>query len=197
MFGIHLLNTDLYDLIHWFFLYSFLGWVIECIVISMENRHFTNRGFLYGPFCIVYGFGALIFYFLLRPFARNYMLLFLGGMVIASVLELFTAKLMIRLFGAFWWDYSKKPFNYKGILCLESSLAWGVLTVCLFAFIHRAVANAVTAYPHPFGEAAAVVLVLYLVVDFSISLYQTVKYGEDALPENALTAEDIHSNELS
>jgi len=118
-------------------------------------------------------------------------------MVIASVLELFTAKLMIRLFGAFWWDYSKKPFNYKGILCLESSLAWGALTVCLFAFIHRAVADTVTAYPHPFGEAAAVVLVLYLVVDFSISLYQTVKYGEDALPENALTAEDIHSNELS
>lgn len=188
MLSFQLFDTDLYNIIHWFFLYSFIGWVIECAVISHENGHFTNRGFLHGPFCILYGFGALCFYFILKPFSNNIVLLFVGGLLIATLLELITAKLMLRLFGAFWWDYSQKRCNYKGILCLESSIAWGLLTICLFSFIHRVVTGAVSAYPPLFGKTAAVFLLGYVIIDFIVSLYQVIRYGESVLPENAAVA---------
>ena len=109
-------------LINAFFLYSFLGWVMECIVIRREKGRWENRGFAHLPFCIIYGFGAMLGFALLRPFSGNYVLLYLVGAVLATLFEYLTARLMLRLFGTFWWDYTNKPFNYKGILCLESPL---------------------------------------------------------------------------
>lgn len=186
MLNIQLFETSLYQIINWFFIYSFIGWLIECIVISYENKHFTNRGFIHGPFCIIYGFGALIFYFLLKPLAYNYLLLFFGGLLVATLLEYITAQLMIRVFGAFWWDYSKKPYNYKGILCLESSIAWGVLTICLFGFVHKFVSGVVARYPVNLAKTTAVVLLIYLAFDFFYTLRHTLKEGENALPENSV-----------
>lgn len=124
-------------LINAFFLYSFLGWVMECIVIRREKGRWENRGFAHLPFCIIYGFGAMLGFALLRPFSGNYVLLYLVGAVLATLFEYLTARLMLRLFGTFWWDYTNKPFNYKGILCLESTLGWGFIALLLFAFLHR------------------------------------------------------------
>lgn len=66
-------------LINAFFLYSFLGWVMECIVIRREKGRWENRGFAHLPFCIIYGFGAMLGFALLRPFSGNYVLLYLVG----------------------------------------------------------------------------------------------------------------------
>ena len=126
-------------LINAFFLYSFLGWVMECIVIRREKGRWENRGFAHLPFCIIYGFGAMLGFALLRPFSGNYVLLYLVGAVLATLFEYLTARLMLRLFGTFWWDYTNKPFNYKGILCLESTLGWVFIALLLFAFLHRLV----------------------------------------------------------
>ncbi len=189
MLQMQFFETNLYEIIFWFFIYSFIGWIIECIVISYENKHFTNRGFLHGPFCIVYGFGAIGFYFFLKPLSHNYILLFLSGMIMASILELFTAKLMIRIFGGFWWNYSKKPYNYKGILCLESSLAWGFLAVCLFGFIHKTVSGIAASFSPSIGKGIVLILLCYLIIDFSYTMYHTLKDGESRLPENSMTVE--------
>lgn len=81
------------------------------------------------PFCIIYGFGAMLGYALLRPFAGNYVVLYVVGAVAATAFEYLTALLMLRLFGTFWWDYTNKPFNYRGIICLESTLGWGLVSV--------------------------------------------------------------------
>lgn len=137
-------------LINAFFLYSFLGWVMECIVIRREKGRWENRGFAHLPFCIIYGFGAMLGFALLRPFSGNYVLLYLVGAVLATLFEYLTARLMLRLFGTFWWDYTNKPFNYKGILCLESTLGWGLIALLLFAFL----------------------LVCAYAVDFAVSAYQ-------------------------
>lgn len=146
-------------LINAFFLYSFLGWVMECIVIRREKGRWENRGFAHLPFCIIYGFGAMLGFALLRPFSGNYVLLYLVGAVLATLFEYLTARLMLRLFGTFWWDYTNKPFNYKGILCLESTLGWGFIALLLFAFLHRLVFRAVLLIPDRVGLAAAFLLV--------------------------------------
>ena len=140
----------LYQMINLFFLYSFLGYLLECVVLSFENRRpVMDRGFGHGPFCVIYGVGALGAYILLSPMVGRPVELYTASMAMATTMELFTANIMIRLFGAFWWDYSRKPFNYRGIICLESSLAWGFLGLFFFYFLDARVRQAVVRIPGP------------------------------------------------
>ena len=163
-----------YVLVNAFFIYSFMGWVMECIVIRREKGFWENRGFARVPFCIIYGFGAMLGYLLLKPFSHNYVLLYLVGAVCATAFEYLTARLMLRLFGTFWWDYTNKPFNYKGILCLESTLGWGVIAVFLFAFMHKFVVGVSLAMPRTVGLMMAVVLSIVYAVDFMMCMRRSL-----------------------
>lgn len=163
-----------YVLVNAFFIYSFMGWVMECIVIRREKGFWENRGFARVPFCIIYGFGAMLGYLLLKPFSHNYFLLYLVGAVCATAFEYLTARLMLRLFGTFWWDYTNKPFNYKGILCLESTLGWGVIAVFLFAFMHKFVVGVSLAMPRTVGLMMAVILSIVYAVDFMMCMRRSL-----------------------
>ena len=89
-----------------FLVYSFLGWVCETVYCSIGQRKFVNRGFLNGPLCPVYGFGAVAVLLFLRPLRENLLLLFFGGMILTSVIEYITGFALEKLFAAKWWDYS-------------------------------------------------------------------------------------------
>ena len=119
-----------------FALYSLLGWACESTYCSIPAKRFINRGFLNGPFCPVYGVGALLVIFLLRPFTQNLLVLFVFGVLVTSVLEYITGFLLEKLFHTTWWDYSKRKFNIKGRVCLRNSLLFGVLSVLLLHFIN-------------------------------------------------------------
>ena len=95
----------------WFLTYSMMGWLVESIYMSFCNHKITNRGFAKGPFCPIYGFGALTVFFILRPYSDNSILLFFLGSFLATTLEFLTALVMKRIFGEIWWDYHEKPFN--------------------------------------------------------------------------------------
>ena len=158
---------NVYDFINWFFMYSFLGYLLECIVLSAEyKRPVVDRGFGHGPFCVIYGFGALGACMLLRPVSGSPMELYTASMAMATTMELVTANIMVRLFGSFWWDYSRKPFNYKGMICLESSLGWGLLGLFFFYFLDIRVRAAVFSLPGHVGTVLAVGLTMFYLVDF-------------------------------
>ena len=180
-----ILGTDLYHIVQWFLIYSMLGWLVESIYMSVCNRKLTNRGFMRGPMCPIYGLGALTVYFLLRPVCHNIFLLYFSGALVATSLEYVTAKIMLRIFGEVWWDYSQKPFNYKGILCLESTIAWGFYTLGLFLFLHKGVEYIVNSYSFQTGTRLGSVLILIFSVDFLHCLYLQKK---DSLP---ITFEEI------
>ena len=175
------LGTDVYHIIQWFLIYSILGWVVESIYMSICNRRLTNRGFVKGPIGPIYGVGALTVYFLLRPVGDNLYLLYFLGCVIPTLLEYVTARLMLSIFGEVWWDYSEKPFNYKGILCLESTLAWGFYTLGLFLFLHRGVEWVVNRYSFQTGTWLGGIILLLFFLDFLHALYQKKK---DSLPDS-------------
>ena len=175
------LGTDVYHIIQWFLIYSILGWVVESIYMSICNRRLTNRGFVKGPICPIYGVGALTVYFLLRPVGDNLYLLYFLGCVIPTLLEYVTARLMLSIFGEVWWDYSEKPFIYKGILCLESTLAWGFYTLGLFLFLHRGVEWVVNRYSFQTGTWLGGIILLLFFLDFLHALYQKKK---DSLPDS-------------
>ena len=147
-------GTDLYHFIQWFILYSFMGWVVESIYMSFCNRKLTNRGFAFSPFCPIYAVGALSVYGMLRP------------------LEYITAVLMRNLFGQVWWDYTEKPFNYKGVICLESTIAWGFYTIFMFGFLQRFVNFVSDRYSVRFGRDLAAVVVVIYTFDFSLHLFK-------------------------
>ncbi|MEG0338764.1 MAG: putative ABC transporter permease [Oscillospiraceae bacterium] len=167
-----------------FFLYSFLGWIMECIVIRREKGHWENRGFVHIPFCIIYGFGAMIGYIVLKPFSFNWLLLYVASAVIATAFEFLTANLMLRLFGTLWWNYDNKPFNYRGIVCLESTLGWGIIGILLFGGMHNLIFTIVGKLPNNIASFTAFVLVCCYVVDFAISMRKArVKTRENTMTE--------------
>ena len=126
-----------YQWLLFFFIYCFIGWVIESTYVSIKSFHFVNRGFLRLPLLPLYGSGAILMLFLSLPVKGDLLLVFLFGMVGASVLEYLTGYIMERLFKMKYWDYSKNPFNLNGYVCLGTSIAWGFLTILLTEVVHR------------------------------------------------------------
>lgn len=173
-------GADFYHVVQWFLIYSVLGWCVESLYMSFCEKRPVNRGFIFGPICPIYGFGAVGAYFLLKPLEGNYVMLYILGSIGATFFEFLVAKLMIHLFGMVWWDYKEKPFNYKGIVCLESTLAWGLYTICLFGFLHKGVMALANAYPSSVGNLLARVLIVYYLVDFTIHLCIAKK---ESMPE--------------
>ena len=95
-----------------------------------------NRGFLNGPVCPVYGFGAVLVILLLRSTEKNLVALFLSGMMVTTVLEYLTSVLLEKLFHMKWWDYSRYKFQINGRVCLLNSLMFGGLSVILMRVLH-------------------------------------------------------------
>ena len=164
-------GIDGYEVVMWFLTYSMMGWLVESIYMSFCNHKITNRGFAKGPFCPIYGFGALI----LRPYSDNSILLFFLGSFLATTLEFLTALVMKRIFGEIWWDYHEKPFNYRGIICLESSIAWGFYTLFLFMFLQNIVAAFVAMIPVHAGRAIGNLILIGYIMDFSATIYRQKK----------------------
>ncbi|WP_349944942.1 putative ABC transporter permease [Lacrimispora sp. BS-2] len=125
-----------YQWLLFFFIYCFIGWIIESTYVSVRSFHFVNRGFLRLPLLPLYGSGAIIMLWLSLPVQGNLFLVFLFGMAGASALEYATGYVMERLFKMKYWDYSNNPFNLNGYVCLPNSIAWGFLTLLLTEVIH-------------------------------------------------------------
>lgn len=168
-------GIDGYEVVMWFLTYSMMGWLVESIYMSFCNHKITNRGFAKGPFCPIYGFGALTVFFVLRPYSDNSILLFFLGSFLATTLEFLTALVMKRIFGEIWWDYHEKPFNYRGIICLESSIAWGFYTLFLFMFLQNIVAAFVAMIPVRAGRAIGNLILIGYIMDFSATIYRQKK----------------------
>ena len=143
------------DLFLYFILYSFLGWCCETVYCSVIQRRWVNRGFLNGPLCPVYGFGALLVLFLLRDVRHSFTALFLSGMVVTSVLEYLTSYILEKLFHMHWWDHSHMRFNLNGRVCLLNSCEFGLLSVFVVMVLHPAVAGLVGKVPAAARAAAS------------------------------------------
>lgn len=161
-----------YTAIQWlffFYFYCFFGWIFESTYVSIKSRHFVNRGFMRGPFLPIYGSGAIMMLVVSMPFQDNLILIYLAGCVGATLLELVTGMTMEALFKVRYWDYSNQKFNYKGHICLSSTIAWGFLTIFMTQFLHKGVEKLVLSIPYNILTILTVVLSVYIVADFTLS----------------------------
>ena len=130
-----------------FFLYCVLGWCFESTVVSVKQRHFVNRGFLRGPMLPIYGFGAVLLLHVSLPLYDRPAALLCASLAAATVFEYIVGVVMEKLFKVKYWDYSEHRFQFRGYICLQSSLCWGFLGLILARFIHRPVEWVIAALP--------------------------------------------------
>ena len=153
-----------------FLCYSFLGWACETVYCSIGKRKFVNRGFLNGPLCPVYGFGALAVLYFLRPVSDNIPLLFVSGMVLTSVIEYITGYLLEKLFATKWWDYSSRRFNIHGRVCLRNSLMFGALSVVAVRVIDPVIRGGIYALPATVCAVLSIVFGAMMVADLVVTV---------------------------
>jgi len=156
----------------WLIIYSFLGWIYESAVCSVDEHSLVNRGFLNGPVCPVYGFGALACIFLLDQKTDNIVVLFFAGMLLTCTVEYITAVLLEKLFNAKWWDYSNYRFNIQGRVSLIGAVVFGVLAVLLIKYIHPFVGGLIEQLPAWWQIVLSLVIFILLMLD----LYVTVRH---------------------
>lgn len=181
-----------YSVIQWlffFYFYCFAGWCFESAYVSLKSRRLVNRGFMRGPFLPIYGSGAIMMLVVSMPFQDHILLVYLAGCAGATVLELVTGIGMESLFKVRYWDYSSQRFNYKGYICLSSTLAWGFLTIAMTEVIHKPVERLVLAVPSGVLTAVTVVLTVVLSADFALSFQAALDLRDIILKAEEAKAE--------
>lgn len=159
----------LYQISFYFLLfigYAFLGWIVETICCSFLNKKpILNRGFLLGPICPIYGYGAIFLILLLKKYYDDPFGLLIMAAVGASVLEYITSYVMEKIFKARWWDYSERKFNINGRICLENALLFGVLGLFLMYVINPIYCNILLKLSSFLLETIAISIFIIYVVD--------------------------------
>jgi uncharacterized membrane protein len=162
------------DLFLYFAIYSFVGWCLETAYVSITTGRFMNRGFLVGPFCPVYGFGALLLLVSLHPVRKKTCLLFMGAILFTTLLEYFTGFLLEELFGCVLWDYSRELFNIKGWICLKFSLVWGICAVVILRYLHPRMEIWLKEFHFNTRTIITCILILYFVLDFTATVASSI-----------------------
>lgn len=169
------MNDNLLVLLIYFILYSFIGWILESVYKSVLQKKVVNSGFLSGPFCPMYGIGAVMMYLSLKEVQNNLIVLFLYGLVILSIYEYVVGLFLEIVFKTKYWDYSEYKFNIHGRVCLLNSVYWGILGVIFMKFIHPFVEDVVAKIPQKFLIIFASVISVYLLIDTVFTIVRLVK----------------------
>ena len=182
-------KIEIYFLIY--IIYSVVGYLIEVACRLVEDKRFVNRGFLIGPYCPIYGTGALLLTFFLEPFKYNIVLVFVLSMLICGILEYLTSYTMEKLFKARWWDYSNKKFNINGRICLKTIIPFGLLgTVILYITNPLIVELSGKLNIYILSILSGLIFVAYL-IDNIISFRVILKFGQIASDVKVDNTEEI------
>ena len=173
--NISLLNPSVLTLFYYFIIYSFMGWCIETVYATINKKEFVNRGFLHGPFCPIYGFGTLSIIILLKSIEANYVFLFLGSVFLTSTIEYVTGFILEDLFNSTWWDYSDKPYNLHGRICLSFSIIWGFISLFILKVVHPYIVYTVNLIPKSSSIIIFYAMLIYLSIDFTVTVTTVLK----------------------
>ena len=125
-------GISIWRILTYFIIYSIAGYIIETLFgLFTKGMLESRKGFLYGPFCPIYGVGAVAMILGLQYFKKNNYTLFFGGFLVGSIVEYIISYLGEVIFKVNWWDYSNNFLNINGRICFTFSLFWGLLAIYL------------------------------------------------------------------
>lgn len=163
------MNYSVKELFILFMIYSFIGWIMEMIDQSIKEKKVINRGFLIGPYCPIYGFGAILMILLLDRYIDQPITLFFMSIIIFSILEYTTSYIMEKLFKARWWDYSNNKFNINGRVCLETMVPFGFAGLIAMYIVNPFFVRCLDRTPDLIITIAYITLSIILIIDLSLS----------------------------
>lgn len=180
-------------LVLYFFIYCFIGWIYETILVSVQKRKWVNRGFMHGPFLPIYGIGALLCIGS-NIFSDGYWpLTFIYAVIVCTIMELCTGLAMEAIFKVRYWDYRQYPLNIKGYICPAVSALWGILAIVVSNYLHPVLSTWVAMIPYSVIEAVVYVLTIYSAGDFVVSWAEGIDLRDmlEEMAENSKMLDDL------
>lgn len=176
-----------------FMIYAMAGWLMEVICKLIQYKRFINRGFLIGPYCPIYGYGALLITFLLRKYTDDPIILFFMAIIICGVLEYLTSYFMEKIFKARWWDYSQKKFNINGRVCLNTIIPFGILGIFIMYVSNPFLLSKIEQLPEIWLNTLSGTLLVIFIIDNIVSgvVIRYVKKTEKSLGIQLDNTEEI------
>lgn len=169
-----------------FMTYACFGWCMEVVGKLIQYRKFINRGFLIGPYCPIYGYGALLITFLLKKYTNDPITLFIMVILVCGILEYLTSYFMEKIFHARWWDYSQKKFNINGRVCLDTIIPFGLLGIFIMYVSNPFLIEKIETLPELALNIIFWILLIIYIVDNIVSTNvisyvgkTTKKFGKD------------------
>lgn len=157
-------------LLAYFIIYSIIGFIIETIFgILTKGVLESRKSFIIGPFCSIYGLGAVIMILALQKFKKNNYTLFFGGFLVGSIIEYVVSLIGEAIFHVVWWDYSDMAFNINGRICVAFSMFWGILAIYLITHFNPKVDKFLEKFSYKQLKKAVIIIMIFLMIDMVIT----------------------------
>lgn len=165
----------LLDLLWYFVIFSFFGWVASSFRSLLLEKKFSNNGFLTSPFCPMYGFSAVICYTALKPFENSKLILFIGSTLILSALMVVVGVLVEKFLKFKPWDFSSSKFSIGNYITLPYALFLGLLGMLLVGLIIPVLRTAVEAIPFWVSLILVLCFCGIIAIDYVFSMITTIR----------------------
>lgn len=159
-----------------FFIYSFVGWVVEVVYYGITEGKFINRGFLAGPLCPVYGLGFYAAIWIFEPLRNNFFIIFFGMATACTIVELIAGVILYHTFHMRWWDYSDYKLNFRGYICLRFFIYWGIAASLGIYVLHPTVKWLIAHINSPVRIGIVVFFSVILIADIITTIITIVGF---------------------
>lgn len=188
---IKICGISIWRILAYFVVYSVAGFIIETIFGLLTKGVLESRkSFLYGPFCSIYGLGAVLMILPLQKYKKNNYTLFFAGFFIGSIIEYMVSLVGELIFHIKWWDYSDQMFNINGRICVLFSLFWGLLAIYLMSDINPRIDKFIdfvkSKIPANYMKTVIIFSILFLSFDLVITVYALQMFSVRIIHENNL-----------
>lgn len=177
--------------LYYFFIYSFIGWILEVIYTLYMDKKLVNRGFLIGPICPIYGIGSLMITYGLGFINNEPFLLCICATILIAILEYLTSYLLEKIFKARWWDYSYKKYNLNGRICLDFILAFAILSWIVVYLINPFILSCFNFFKAPIYNIIGIILFIIFVTDVLVSFNIIFKFKNIIMESKTDNTEEI------
>lgn len=167
-----ILGIGIWRVIAYFIIYSVVGYIIETVFGLLTKGVIESRqSFIWGPFCAIYGLGAVAAILCLNKVKDNKISIFIGGAVVGSVVEYVVSLIGEYMYHIKWWDYSGYPLNIEGRICILFTIFWGLLSIFLINMINPIVDKLIDKLSKKSLKIIDIVLIVFLAVDCMVGAF--------------------------
>ena len=196
--NIKVLSLKIQNLLIYYFICSILGWIMEVLYAYTVFGTFVDRGFLYGPMCPIYVWGAVAMVLVTEKIRKkkvNTLGIFLIVTAIFTILEYLTSLVLELIFNLRWWDYSNYFLNINGRVCLIFSIFFGFIGIVFVKKIYPRIQRLIKNIRKKISVKMLWVILISLIVlsnvDGILSSIKYIKKDANSIDDRVIIQEKV------